>query len=105
MATRRDPSGNALPSRLRFKHGSYHYVVDHKWSVLSRDYAEALREWAKREGAGKHAQAFAQAAEAWLTERGPELAPKTKRGYESSMRRLLPVFGVCRLDEITSPDR
>lgn len=41
---------------------------------------------------------------AWLTERGPELAPKTKRGYESSLRRLLPVFGVCRLDEITSPD-
>ena len=70
MATRRDPSGNALPSRLRFKHGSYHYVVDHKWSVLSRDYAEALREWAKREGAGKRAQTFAQAAEAWLTERG-----------------------------------
>ncbi len=72
--------------------------------MLSRDYAEALREWAKREGAGKRAQTFAQATEAWLTERGPELAPKTKRGYESSLRRLLPVFGVCRLDEITSPD-
>jgi integrase len=104
MTTRRDPFGNILPPRLRWKHGSYHYVVDHRWRVLARDYAEALREWARLEGAGTHARTVAQAAEAWLLERGPALAPKTRRGYESSLRRLLPVFGPCMLDEVAPPD-
>lgn len=104
LMNRRDPFGNALPPRLRWKNGGYHYVVDHHWKLLSRDYAEALREWARREGAGKHAHTVAQAAEAWLLERGPELAPKTRTGYESSLRRLLPVFGACLLEEVTPPD-
>lgn len=104
MPTRRDPFGNLLPPRLRWKHGGYHYVVDHRWRLLAREYPEALREWARLEGAGRHAQTFAQAAEAWLLEKRPELAPKTVRGYESSLRRLLPVFGLCLLDEITAPD-
>ena len=104
MTTRRDPFGNVLPPHLRFKHGSYHHVVAHRWTVLGRNYAEALREWARREGAGRHARNVAQAAEAFLIERGPELAPKTRTGYAGSLRRLLPVFGACALEEITRPD-
>lgn len=104
MPTRRDPFGNALPPRLYFKHGAYHHVLAHRWKALGPDYAEALREWARREGAGKHAQTVAQAAEAWQLERWPELAAKTRAGYESSLRRLLPVFGACLLNEVAAPD-
>lgn len=104
MTTRRDPAGNILPPRMRWKHKAYHYVVAHKWRILGHDYATALREWARLEGAGQHAQTFAQAAEAWLLDARPDLASGTVKAYESSLRRLLPMFGVCLLNEIEPQD-
>lgn len=103
MPTRRDPHGNVLPPRCHWKGGGYYYVVGNRWRKLGRDYAEALREWARREGTGGRARTFAQAAEAFMLERGPELKASTRLSYESSLKRLLASFGACHLADITSP--
>ena len=105
---RRDPFGNALPPRLHYSDGSYYRVVRRnrrvRWTRLSRDYPEALREWARIEGAGKHARTVAQAIEAYLIERAPDLAPKTRSGYESSARRIAEWAGPVFLDELARRD-
>lgn len=36
-----------LPARMHFKHGRYYYVHKNKWTPLSRDYHDALVEYAK----------------------------------------------------------
>lgn len=104
MPPRRDAKGNILPPHMHAKHGAYHRVVNNRWQLLGRDYVEALREWARLEGAGTHAKTVAQAAEAFLIERGPELSPKTRAGYTGSLKRLAPVFGACALEDVTRPD-
>ncbi len=104
MTTRRDAQGNALPPRMHVSRGAYYHVAGNQWRPLGKGYAEALREWARIEGAGRHARTIAQAAEAFLLERGPELAPKTRAGYLGSLRRLLPAFGACALDGVARPD-
>ena len=104
MPERFDPFGNFLPPRLRYKNGAYHYVVRQTWTRIGGNYAEGLREWARREGATETARTVAQAVEAYLVERGPELAPKTLKGYNSSATRIAAWAGPVRLDELTRRD-
>lgn len=101
---RRDPSGHTLPPRMHYKHGAYYRVHANRWRALGADYAEALREWARLEGAVQHARTVGQAIEAFTVERFADLAPKTRRGYESSAGRIAAVFGECELDAVTRPD-
>ncbi len=108
MRERRDPFGNALPTRMHYSAGSYYRVVRRngrvRWKRLSRDYAEALREWARLEGAGQHARTVAQAIEAYLVDRGPDLAPKTREGYQSSARGIVEWAGGVYLEELERRD-
>ena len=106
MPERRDPFGNALPPRLHFKNGAYYHVRRRprgspRWRRLARDYADALRAWARVEGAGQNANTVSQAIEAYLVERGPELAAKTRTGYGSSARRIGEWASPVLLDELT----
>ena len=103
-ADRFDPDGNFLPSRLRWKFGAYYYVRGQKWKRLGKTYAEAIREWARLESAGDEARTVAQAVEAYLIERGAELAPKTLKGYQSSATRIAEWAGPVLLDELTKRD-
>ena len=109
MRERRDPFGNALPPRLHYSDGGYYHVRRFgggkpRWRRVGREYAEALREWARLEGATQDARTVAQAIEAYLVERGPELAPKTRKGYQSSANRIAEWAGAVYLDELTRPD-
>lgn len=104
MPTRRDAHGNVLPPRMHVSRAAHYHVADNCWRPLGKVYADALREWAKLEGAGRNARTVAQAAEAFLIERGPELSPRTRSGYAGSQKRLAPVFGACDLKEVTRPD-
>lgn len=93
-----------LPHRMHFKHGAYYRVARNKWQPLGERYAEALQEWARLEGSSLVATTVAEACTAYLRDRGPELAPKTLRGYQSSARRIIDVFGHLALDRVTRPD-
>ena len=75
-----------------------------KWTNLGGRYPDALREWAKLEGALCKARTVAQAIERYLTERGPELADKTLSNYRSTQRRLNEWCGSVYLDELTRQD-
>lgn len=101
---RRDPAGNPLPPRLHWKHGAYYRVAQQQWTLLAYDYAEALRAWSKAEGALDAARTVGQAMEAYIVERGPELADKTLKEYRYSRDRLAPVFGHCMLDDVARQD-
>ena len=105
---RHDPAGNPLPRRLHWKHGAYFYVFRAagrlRWTRLSDSYPEALREWARLEGAGQHAKTIAQACEAFFIERGPELAERTLHCYRNSEKRILEWAGTVRLEELDRPD-
>lgn len=103
MADRRDPFGNYLVPRMHYKHGGYYRVAKNVWQPLGTAYPEALREWAKREGQGP-ARTVAQACEAYLIERGPELKPKTLKEYERNAASIAGVLGACFLDEVSKPD-
>lgn len=102
--SRTDPHGNPLPPRMHWKFNAYYRVEHNTWRRLDADYARALREWARLEGALESARTVAQMMEAYLVERGPALAEKTRREYSYSRDRLLPVFGACLLDEVTRQD-
>lgn len=103
---RRDPWGNALLDRMRWKSGAYWHVVTRAgrqhWSRLGTDYRAALREWTRLEGLQADVRTVAQAIEAYLLER--DLAPKTRQGYENSAGRLVPWIGACYLDEVSRRD-
>ena len=102
---RTDPNGNTLPHRMHHKHGAYYRVFKNKWQPLTSEYASSLREWAHLEGATQNAKTVAEGVEAFMVERGPELAEKTRTGYESSSNRILSVYGVCHLrGGVTRPD-
>ena len=89
---------------MAWKHGAYYYVFRQRWRRLGATYAEALREWARREGAAQEARTVGQAVEAYLVERGPELAPNTLRLYQSAATRIAEWAGAVYLDELERRD-
>ncbi len=101
---RRDPHGNLLVPRMHYKHGAYYRVASNRWRPLGHDYSEALREWARLEGVVRRARTVKQAIDAFVVERFPDLAAKTRRGYESSAGWLVAVFGAMDLVDVTRPD-
>lgn len=101
---RRDHIGNPLPPRLHCKHGAYYRVAKNSWQFLAHDYPAALKAWAKLEGALDAARTVEHVMEAYLVERGPELAEKTLKEYRYSRDRLLPVFGHVELAELARAD-
>lgn len=72
-----------LPKRMHFKHGRYYYVHANRWHALSRDLAEALRQYADliaRDGY-TGLQALIQRT---LDDMGKTLADNTLRVYRRS---------------------
>jgi integrase len=91
-----------LPIRLHQKGRSFYHVIAAKWTPLGRDYAAALREWARIEGRTPEAAGtFSQAAAEWCKTELAKLAAKTQKEYQRAIdRRLVPVFGLTPLDQI-----
>jgi len=93
-----------LPPRLRLHHGAYWYVTGSPqvWERIGTDRAEALLEWARREGRAAPADAvtFAAAAIRYRRECLPLRAPATQRDYGAILARLERVFGAMALDAL-----
>lgn len=80
-----------FPKWLHFKHGRYYYVRKNKWTPLSRDYREALREYADivaRQGD----EALTNLVERALADMRKEIADSTYKNYLTCSRRMLEAF-------------
>ncbi|MEE9492203.1 MAG: tyrosine-type recombinase/integrase [Gammaproteobacteria bacterium] len=94
-----------LPQRMRFKNGAYYHVyyVDKKqlWHRLSRDYSEALRLWAEREGdEQREGTTVNHMIDRYLIEILPTLAIKTQSERNRQAVRLKSVYGSMRLGDV-----
>ncbi|MET3652512.1 site-specific integrase [Dyella japonica] len=102
---RKRTANKHLPRRMQLKHGAYYYVSrkDGKphWLRLGDDYAIALQEWAKLEGAARPDKMTVGGAIAhYLQVAGKRLSPRTVDNYGWSAKALLPVFGEMLLEEV-----
>jgi integrase len=83
-----------FPIRLHEKHGGFYYVFKNKWTLLSRDYAEALRLYAplvekKRSGS------IPDFIDRWIEKRKKDKkhpAANTLRAYGTGARKLKVAF-------------
>lgn len=96
-----------LPRHLMMRSGCYYHVIriDGKqhWMPLGKDYGEALRQWAKLEGAtSKPALTVADALAHYIDDRTAQhRSPKTLTGYRAQAETLGKVFGPMRLEDVT----
>ena len=80
-----------LPKRMNLKHGRYYYVHANKWHPLSRDFAEALKQYAAHleHSSGTVLQKDMSAA---MERAEARLAPNTLRGYRHSADVIVDAF-------------
>lgn len=96
-----------LPPRMQIKRGVYYHTpyVDGKvrWHNLGREYGEALRQWAEREGERlMPGKTVGHAIDRYIIDALPQLKEKTQAGYRQSLKVLREVFGAMDLDQVRS---
>ena len=79
-----------LPARLYLKHGRYYYVKAKKWEPLSKDYTEALAQYAQRESA--FGSGMVALLDRFTVEIASQKTPKTFREYRRYAEILKPIF-------------
>jgi integrase len=108
---RRRTKNKHLPPRMVAKHGGFYHVRTDGvtasgkprkvWTLLSRDYSEALRRWADLEGRTVSAPAtITELLTRYIAANADRLAPETVRGYRNSVTRLAQVFGHMRPEDL-----
>lgn len=101
-----------LPKRLHLKHGAYYYVCrvrvegsnesKVKWTLLSKEYSEALKKWAELEGGkAKVSWTVSDAIAEYLRTSERRLRPATMTGYREAGKRLIAVFGAMPIEDLT----
>lgn len=102
---RKRKHGKHLPRGIVHKHGAYYHVVrvegKQRWHRLAESYSDALRQYADR--IGKKADGPATVSDAlgrYIALRAGELSGETIKGYEKSAKRLAPVFGEMRPEDL-----
>lgn len=94
-----------LPPRMQLKRGVYYhtpYIEGRvRWHGLGRDYGEALRLWAEREGEQlKPGQNVGEAIDRYFIDALPQLGERTQQDYRRSLSLLREVFGGMNLDAV-----
>lgn len=89
-----------LPTRMYLKHGRYYLVRDNKWHSLSRDYHEALAEYARLMSQPSDGGMAAVIDRAML-EIAEDVGPKTIRCYRSLATNLKKGFSDYYPKEVT----
>lgn len=79
-----------LPARMYLKHGRYWYVEHGKWHALSKDYAEALTQYAHRTSAT--GGGMPAVINRFLIEVAPQKTARTKKEYERLGKLLKETF-------------
>ena len=102
---RRKTINKDLPPRLFRRAGrrrdTYYYTGVRPAINLGHDRAEALRQWAELESRGELAPlTLADIAKRYTAIYVPTMAPRTQRDTDAELKRLLPVFGAMRPEDI-----
>ena len=79
-----------LPPRLHYKSGRYYYVHRNKWTALSRDYSEALKEYAML--IRPASSGMQELLDTWLEHIRPSVAKATHKSYRSACEKLRKAF-------------
>lgn len=79
-----------LPARMYLKHGRYYYVRHNRWEPLSKDYTEALKQYAVRESAG--GSGMVALFDRFTVEIARKKSANTFREYRRMAELLKPVF-------------
>lgn len=79
-----------LPARLYLKHGRFYYVKAKKWEPLSKDYTEALMQYAQRESS--QGSGMVALLDRFTVEIASQKTPKTFREYRRMAEILKPIF-------------
>lgn len=79
-----------LPARMYLKHGRYWYVLRGKWHPLSKDYAEALAQYARHTSSA--GDGMAGLIDRFLLEVAPQKTLKTQKEYCRLGERLKNIF-------------
>lgn len=87
-----------LPARMHFKHGRYYYVHQNKWTPLSRDYHDALVEYAKliRPNSG----GMADLIDRFLGDAKDIVRPNTLKTYGSAAEKIKKAMVEFRPDQV-----
>lgn len=88
-----------LPKRMYLKHGRYYLVRDNKWHSLSRDYHEALAEYARLMSQPSD-DGMAAVIDRALLEIAEDVGPKTLRCYRSLAAKLKKSFVEFTPDQV-----
>ncbi|MEF2156445.1 tyrosine-type recombinase/integrase [Luteimonas sp. FXH3W] len=89
-----------LPRNMQRKGNTYYFVKDNVWINLGHDYPGALIAYSGLVGERKGVKTFADVAHEMLETRTADLAPATLALYAYNAKRVLPVFGHMKLEEI-----
>lgn len=98
-----------LPSRWRFKHGSYYYRVppgmEEKWDNktefrLGATLSDSYKEWASRIELHVNAKTIGDLLERYELEEVPKKAAKTQESYTAAIRKIRPIFGHMLITEL-----
>lgn len=91
-----------LPKRVYLHHGAYYITSkENKRIPLGRDYAEAMKRWAEVVGEdNRPAGTIGAIMDRYLREVIPAKRERTQADYTDAIKRLRPVFGSMRPDDI-----
>lgn len=106
----RKKENKGLPKRWRLKNGAYRYLVppgqEHQWDnkkefTLGKTLSEAYATWADRmQQDGSELNNMGKIMDRYLLEVVPEKSYKAQQSDQLAIRRLRPVFGAMRPDDI-----
>lgn len=75
-----------LPARMHLKHGRYYYVHQNKWTALSRDYHDALVEYARIIKPNKGG--MEELIDRFMLDAKPTVKPNTFKTYTAAAEKL-----------------
>lgn len=89
-----------LPRWMQKRGRTYYFVKDNVWTNLGHEYPGALIAYSGLVGERRNGRTFADVAHEMLEARAGELAANTLELYAFNAKRVLPVFGHMKPDEI-----
>lgn len=109
MPKLRNRQNRGLPKRWRLKNGAYRYLVppgmEGQWDgkkefTLGKTLPEAYRVWADKLGASEDVTTISGLMDRYLLEVVPTKSFKSQESNQLAIRRMKPVFGMMRPNEI-----
>ena len=87
-----------LPARLYLRHGRYYHVIKGEWFPLSKSYADALTQYASREGST--ADTMPSMIDRFIITIASKKTPKTEKEYKRLGDKMKKVFSAFKPSQV-----